>query len=86
MKDTSGGYIGVFKITVLAELVPGAWYDTWTCVQCGALLTLEAMLRPGPGPILTVNGPGVQIRTTCPKCHVDRLYGINDRQVLQVPA
>lgn len=85
MKDTSGGYIGVSKITVLETLEPGVWYEAWRCSECNRLLALDGMRRPGPGPIVPAKPDTYQVRIACPGCKADRLYPINAREVVQAP-
>lgn len=87
MKDTTAGTdIGVFRITARKDLPPGSWHDGWTCANCGAVMALQNYQRTGPGPILRLEPAGSHVRLACPKCGTERLYGINEREVIQVPS
>lgn len=70
---------------VMQHPVPGAWYDAWTCLECSMVLTIAEMQRNGPGTPQPMAPADLHMRFICPRCKADRLYGANDRKVLQVP-
>jgi hypothetical protein len=86
MKDTtSGSDIEVFRFTPMKPnaFTDGAWYDAWACSTCAFPLTLPANQHAEPGPIVHLEPAGGHVRAACPNCGTDRLYAINDRQMIQ---
>jgi RNase P subunit RPR2 len=78
---------GTYRITVLdsAALKPNAWYDCWTCLECGQILTPGGPAEcSGPGKPTAVGFVGGgQTLIVCPSCKADRFYQMNDRTVRQ---
>jgi len=61
-------------------------YQGWTCLECGQMI---AVIEQPPNlgtdiPPLEPAGSHVQLK--CPHCQAERLYGLNDRVLIQVPS
>lgn len=75
----------VFRLYVLSgrDLKEGSWYDCWTCIECGQILTAVEFEREGPCRTAPVIPQDIHALICCPDCNAERMYGINERRVRQ---
>ncbi len=75
MKDTSGGDIGISKLTAIASPKAGVWYEGWKCSECGKNnLAIEVPPQVAHVPLSVGH-----VRIECLHCHADRIYPANER-------
>jgi len=75
-------------LPLLARAVPleRGNYQGWRCLECAQDIAVIEQPRVLGTDIPDLGPEGALVQLKCPHCQAERLYGLNDRVLIQVPS